>query len=58
MEVHRLISTLKEMTDAENHLNAEGMENMPGIFSVGSWTISSESVTGFLDDQGMAPMNS
>ena len=52
-EVHRLISTLKEMTDAEDHLNAEGMENLPGIFSVGSWTISSESVTGFLDDQGM-----
>ena len=52
-EVHRLISTMKEMTDAEDYLNAEGMANLPGIFSVGSWTISSESVTGFLDDQGM-----
>jgi hypothetical protein len=52
-EIHGLIEIPKHMTEAEGPLSPEEVAQLPDNFTVGGWTISSESVTGFLNDQGL-----
>ena len=49
-EIRRLLDSIKQMTEASEHI---ADDEVISDFIVGRWMISSDSVIGFMDDQGI-----
>ena len=52
-EIRGLLDSLRKLPKQRGPLTEEEIQKFPSNISVGGWTISKDSVTGFLDNQGI-----